>query len=611
MTRLLSILVVVWLTACQQQVPNTEQDTSTNYLQLNTTEQGDVTGQNAEDTREITDDSSDSPGADDPLANDGTNEVQQSESTIEDTIDPEIEENGEIRVMMLVEENSSPEQVIQTYDGTVEQTYEEMNMIAGYVPRQKISDLEQDQRVTHLEYDKVMEINSTQVVEWGSEAIQSPLALSSNFTGEGVKVAVLDTGIADHEDVTITAGVSMVDYTNSYQDDHGHGTQVAGIIGAKPNDIGIVGVAPASELYAVKVLGQDGTGYTSDVIAGIDWAIQQDMDIMNISLGAERGSPLMESYIRQAIDQNIVVIAAAGNDGTPAGTEDNVGYPARYSQVIAVGATNQSNQRADFSSTGQAVEIAAPGEAILSTHLHNKYARVNGTSFASPYVAGVAALIKQLNPSMTVSQIRKRIQQESIDLGPTGRDSWYGYGLTQAPYYFRDIYGSWARSDIVAVREKGWMNGANQYFYPSRSLTRAEAAAIFVRMLDLPISEQTETTFTDVSSRYWAAREIQTVVDHGIMYGINSSTFSPNQNLTREQMAVMLHRALDPDDQEVSNPFEDVSANRWSYQSIVTLKHIGVINGVNATTFAPKRSIQRAEMAAMLNRIAKYMGANQ
>ncbi len=614
--RIIFIILILLLSACNQEQsmdgqasdPSPFQHMSSNErIEYNQTEENQET-QETEQAGETENqqEKQENGDIDDTEKLEETKEMEGLEGA-EEEIGKSIEDPIKgIRIVILAEKSVKPEAIIKEYGGIVEQSYEEMNMAAGYVDESQIEKIITDNRIIHLEYDKVLETKSSQIMEWGNQTVLVPQSLSSNFTGKNVKVAVIDSGISEHEDLTIENGVSMVDYTDSYADDNGHGTYVAGIIGAKNNNIGIVGVATDSKLYAVKVLDSNGEGYLSDVMAGVDWAIQNEMDIINLSLGGGKSSPLLESMINKAVNQNILVVAAAGNDGTATGGENNVSYPARYEYVIAVGAINQNRQRATFSSTGEAVELAAPGENILSTDNNGSYNRVKGTSFATPFVSGVAALMKEIEPNLTAAQLRNKLQKESTDLGTAGRDPWYGFGLVQAPYYFRDIYGHWARESILTAYEKRWMVGSYQNFYPSRPLTRAEGAAIFVRVLELK-SERKTNSFIDVPQKHWAVQNINTAADNGIMVGTSRDRFSPGAYLTREQMVVVLYRVLGkPEVDELRNPFTDVTLTDWSYKSIVTLKELGIV--AEASTFGPKRPISRGEMAAFLKRISPYLG---
>lgn len=282
-----------------------------------------------------------------------------------------------------------------------------------------------------MEEDQIVSL-TVDTIDWGTDRIQAPVTWSKGYTGKGVKVAIVDTGIASHTDLAVAGGANFTDYTSSYQDDNGHGTHVAGIAAAQNNGTGIVGAAPDAALYSVKVLGGDGSGYLSDVIAGIDWAIANDMDIVNLSLGMATDSFALHQIVDQAYSRDILIVAAAGNSGTSTGTGDTVNYPAKYSSVIAVGATDSSDLRASFSSTGPDVEVAAPGSGVTSTYLNGQYVRMSGTSMASPYVAGQLALLKEAFPAMTAGELRSKLQSSVKDLGISGKDAWYGYGLVQS-----------------------------------------------------------------------------------------------------------------------------------------------------------------------------------
>ena len=335
------------------------------------------------------------------------------------------------RVIILFKQKVD-KKVIENANGTVNREYKNIPAIAINVPSTALKGLENNPNIALVEKDITFKTQA-QVQDWGITQTNAPQAWSSNFTGSGIKVAIVDTGIATHEDLSISGGASFVSYTNSYLDDNGHGTHVAGIVGARNNSIGTVGIAPESNLYAIKVLDSSGSGYLSDVVAGIDWSITNKMEIINLSLGSNSDSTTLKSIVDKAYQNNILVVAAAGNDGSTDGIGDTVDYPARYDSVIAVGATDNSNNRGYFSSTGPEVEVAAPGVNILSTYIGNKYVQLSGTSMATPYTVGNLALLKQQYPTYTASQLRALLQKNIVDLGLTGRDSWFGYGLIQAP----------------------------------------------------------------------------------------------------------------------------------------------------------------------------------
>ncbi len=285
---------------------------------------------------------------------------------------------------------------------------------------------------------KAVELNAEvqkygQTTPWGIPHVQATTANANGYTGKGVKVAVLDTGIdKSHEDLNVRGGHSVfTDAANldPFYDGDGHGTHVAGTIAGLNNTLGVIGVAYDVELYAVKVLNNAGSGSFAGIAQGIEWAVNNGMDIVNMSLGGSSSSTILENMCNVANNAGVLLVAAAGNEGRVNGKGDTVGYPAKYASVMAVAAVNQSNQRASFSSTGSAVEIAAPGVSILSAAPGNNYASMNGTSMACPHVAGVAALVKGANPNLTNVQIRQILNNTALNLGTPNH---FGNGLVRA-----------------------------------------------------------------------------------------------------------------------------------------------------------------------------------
>lgn len=270
-----------------------------------------------------------------------------------------------------------------------------------------------------------------QTLGWGNVKTNVQTAWDNGLTGAGVKIAVVDTGIAAHPDLNIAGGVDLVDDgVDNYQDVYGHGTHVAGIAAALNNSIGVVGAAPDASLYAVKVLRDDGSGTLSEVLAGVDWSIANGMQVINMSLGTNTYSTALEDSLQTAYDNGILCVAAAGNNG--AGT-DNVSYPGRFSSVLCVSATTSSDVIADFSSRGPAVDLAAPGDGIYSTYTAQSYTTMKGTSMATPMVSGIMALYRQAYPQATAAELYQMVEAGAVDLGTAGLDSLYGYGLVQAP----------------------------------------------------------------------------------------------------------------------------------------------------------------------------------
>lgn len=264
-------------------------------------------------------------------------------------------------------------------------------------------------------------------------------SLKDGVSGKGVKVAIIDSGVEAHRELTIAGGASFVDYTTSYNDDQGHGTHVAGIVAAKHNSYATVGIAPDVELYAVKVMDSTGEGQLTDIIEGVEWAILNDMDIINLSLGTDGNSKTFENIINIAYENGILVVAASGNDSTRMenGYEAPVLYPAAYDNVIAVSAIDSNKNISNFASVGPEIDVTAPGVNIVSTYTGGRFAQANGTSQAAPHITGLLALLKEQYPNLTASEIRTKLERKAEDLGTSGFDNLYGHGLPK--YSTKDI----------------------------------------------------------------------------------------------------------------------------------------------------------------------------
>lgn len=281
---------------------------------------------------------------------------------------------------------------------------------------------------------KVLEVQKTapkQSLDWGVSLVQAPQVWTKT-RGSDVKILVLDTGIDyRHPDLAYNFK-NGANFTSGNigdcMDRNGHGTHCAGIIAGIDNDYGVVGVAPRSHLYAGKVLGDDGSGTIEGIIKGIDYGIRQDVDIISMSLGTTQNpGEGLHNAIKRAREAGIIIVAAAGNESSP------VGWPAAYPEVIAVGAIDQALENAEFSNFGPELDVSAPGVDILSTYLRGSYAKLSGTSMATPMVTGVVALLTryarkngiEANPEKIVEMIRNY----SVDLGDQGYDERFGNGF--------------------------------------------------------------------------------------------------------------------------------------------------------------------------------------
>lgn len=297
--------------------------------------------------------------------------------------------------------------------------------ITSRLSKSEVEQLQKDPNIAYIEKDSVVQ-KAGDTVTYNVYQIHAPEVHAQDITGEGVKVAVLDTGIdQDSRELNIAGAVSFVP-SESSDDLNGHGTVVAGIIGALKDEQGLIGVAPGVSLYNVKVLNEFGLGTYSQVIQGIEWAIEHQMDIISMSFTGADYSMALEEALQLAYDQGILLVSAVGNEGA-----DLVSYPARYASVIGVGAVDGNNQHAIFSNRGQEVEFVAPGVSIpgLPNDSSDSYTSMSGTSMAVPQVTGVAALVKSKHESWKNYEIREVLQSSAVSLGDPLQ---YGYGLVNA-----------------------------------------------------------------------------------------------------------------------------------------------------------------------------------
>ncbi|GGK14406.1 hypothetical protein GCM10010965_04320 [Caldalkalibacillus thermarum] len=263
--------------------------------------------------------------------------------------------------------------------------------------------------------------------QWNLSQIKAEAGWDITVGEENVVIAVLDTGVdTRHQDLAekLVEGFNVLDESSDFQDNHGHGTHVAGIAAAVTNNItGIAGVSWNNTIMPVKVLDKNGAGGLFEVINGIIWATDHGAKVINMSLGDDEHSDLLYDAVRYAYEHDVVLVAAAGNDNV-----DVPMYPAAYPEVLAVSAVNHLQEKAAFSNYGDYIDVTAPGEHIPSTFINNQYVFMSGTSMAAPHVAGLAGLIRSLNPDLSNREVMDLIRQTADDLGPIGHDPYFGYG---------------------------------------------------------------------------------------------------------------------------------------------------------------------------------------
>ena len=335
--------------------------------------------------------------------------------------------------------------------------------VAGRFPEPARKGLANRPDVRYVEPDATFEAIG-ESLPWGVDRVDADTVHDDGTTGAGADVAIIDTGIdSDHPDLVDNLGSGKAyveagtDYDGSscsgngntinepWDDDNDHGTHCAGIAAGVANDEGVVGVAPSATLHAVKVLACSGTGYLSDIAAGVEYTANQGWDVASLSLGSSADYSTLRNACQYAADQGVLVVAAAGNDGP---CSDCVSYPATYDSVVAVSATTSSDALASFSSTGPEIDIAAPGSSILSS-VPGGYAYFSGTSMACPHVSGVGGLL--MANGYSGSEARSALQNNTEDIGLSSSDG--GNGLLDANAATGDIQNMIGEAGTISVDE--------------------------------------------------------------------------------------------------------------------------------------------------------------
>lgn len=272
--------------------------------------------------------------------------------------------------------------------------------------------------------------------------------------GAGVKVAILDTGMPMHKDITVTGSKSFI--PEYLIDENGHSTGVGSIIaGVCQNNIGIIGVAPEVDDYYGAVLNASGSGSLAAIADGVRWAVDEvGADVINMSLGTPHSfkcNQKLKKACQYAYDAGVTIVAAAGNDAS------EVNWPAALDTVIAVAAVDRKLKAADFSSRGPEVEFAAGGVNVMTAYKNNEYASHSGTSFSAPVISGIVSLIiaehKLRGIKLTPEQVRQELKAIAYDIGEVGRDTQTGWGV---PVFTKDTSTATGKPGKPVIRS--WLS---------------------------------------------------------------------------------------------------------------------------------------------------------
>jgi len=272
-------------------------------------------------------------------------------------------------------------------------------------------------------------VSGKQVIPQGIERIGANTVWNIS-TGKAVKVAVLDTGIeVGHPDLqdNLVRGINLINPYIVPNDDNGHGTHIAGIIGAINDRLGVVGVAPKASLYPVKVLDYKGNATLSNLLEGLQWCIDNRVQVINMSLGTSEHNDILLKAIKSVYNAGIVMVAATGNNGS----QKYIDYPAAYAETIAVGAITVNDTPAWYSNSNKRVNLMAPGDRVLSTYKNGSYGSLSGTSMAAAHVSGVVALMLQIDSKLSPFQLTNILANSAEKLRYLTEEK-HGSGLVRA-----------------------------------------------------------------------------------------------------------------------------------------------------------------------------------
>lgn len=522
---------------------------------------------------------------------------------------------------------------------TVLKEYDEVPLVELKLTKEEKTSLKEQFSTAEIYPNRIYE-TTADIVSPSFTTTKSSPTLAAPYTGQGIRVAVLDTGIdTNHSDLAVAGGVCTADDCAAkipYDDNFGHGTHVAGIIAAKKNNAGIIGIAPNVKLFAIKAMDSQGAGTTAQVTKGVEWAIKNKIDILNLSLSISEHDRPLELMLQEAGKKGMLIVAAAGNEGGDGGT-NTVTYPGKYSPVIAVSALTNDLKKEKHSSMGPEVELAAPGADIFSTfpreldnadYVVDGYQNLTGTSMAAPHVTGILALYKEQHPAMSHTKLREILRSTAKDLGTAGRDISFGYGLVQYEKEIKtmplvetkvvkgkvsltlknkELASNWTIKEGTATlpeKEPGkWILYKTKGTYPLTFSYTDKNGAKKNEVLSIKV---TEPAFPDVTMAVWYAPHISYLYSNNFMSGYLDGSFKPNREIKRGEAMILLGRAQGFNGASRTTKFTDVGANHSAAGYIQSAYEKGIIQGYPDGSFRPDQSVTRAEMALLIQSVFQF-----
>ena len=558
--------------------------------------------------------------------------------------------------------------------GDLEEVYTEANLYKTSDPAQ-IAALEEYGLVEYAEpnykaYLMGVVNDPYYSMQWNLSNIGVESAWDMELRGEGIRVAVVDSGInALHEefaDVNITEGESFIKGVNDVNDNNGHGTFIAGVIAAAANNgKGIAGMTDKVTIIPLKCFTSTNEASLIDIINAIYRAVDyHDADIINLSLGTANNLNSFRDAIAYADSRNVLVVSAVGNEHNT-----TLFYPAAYDTVIGVSSIDQNGNHSDFSQVNSSVFVTAPGEAIASLGVASSksYSEGSGTSYSVPHVTALAAMAFDYNPKLTTAQIRDIFAASAVDLGSPGYDEYFGYGRVDAKSFLQELltYGN-GNTAPVAVNKRysaqivlpqsptpfsfdmsGWfedeeggnlnysiysattlgelnIDGSRLIYVPDSAdadkhvrivisandgeLTSEINAVLTVSVASEVGAEDSLNDFVDLSG-HWSRKYAAFAVSGELMNGIDATRFAPDLELSRAMFVTILGRLSGEDLTGYSHSFEDVS-DGWYSDSVAWASANGIISGTAPGQFNPDANVTRQEIMVILYRYAVLFGIN-
>ena len=532
-------------------------------------------------------------------------------------------EGNQPKIINFMQENNMP----------INKVYTSFSIISTVLTDQHIGMLKDTFPTIKIQENRTY-TQSKEVALPSSKSVNASSDVTSPYTGSGVRVAILDSGVdTNHHDLNVKGGYCSLGtecaYGIPYDDDNGHGTHVAGIVAALDNDKGIVGIAPNVDLYSIKALNSLGFGSTFSLIEGIEWAIKNKIDILNMSITTEKSDVAIEKALKSAYDKGTVIVGSAGNNGEA--KDKTVRYPAKYETVIAVGAVNSNFTKLKESAVGEEVEVVAPGGGIYSTYpiewdfsdgKIDGYTTMSGTSMATPHVTGILALYKERFPTKTNTEIRKIISGTAKDLGSPGKDTMFGHGLIQYVSKFPETVIFDTKTEVGKALLKTQSTDVNIQLNGKLLIPHNQQWTVYgvngekeilVTSIDANNQKTVEKqyiklgspSYKDVNNRQPASGPIGFMSHHGQIKGFDDGTFRPYTNITRGEAAVLIGRAKGFSSAPTQTKFSDVPVSSFASGYINAAVEEKIITGFTDGTFRPGDFVTRAEMAILISKAYK------